>query len=127
MKIRICAALLIAVLALSLMAGCAAAAPESASKSPEQTVKTALSAATVPVTPETAAPAAEFITQDEAVALALSHAGFTDQEVSFFRVEPELYDRVPHYDVEFQEGYWEYEYEIHAQTGAVISFEKDDP
>ena len=61
------------------------------------------------------------------MALALSHAGFTAQEVSFLRVEPELYDRVPHYDVEFQEGDWEYEYEIHAQTGAVISFEKDDP
>ena len=125
MKIRICAALLIAVLALSLMAGCAAAAPESPSKPPEQTVKTVSPATTVP--PETAAPAAEFITQEEAVALALSHAGFTAQEVSFLRVEPELYDRVPHYDVEFQEGYWEYEYEIHAQTGAVISFEKDDP
>ena len=40
--------------------------------------------------------------------------------------EFEIDDRVSHYDVQFYQDIWEYEYEIDAQTGAVISFEKDD-
>ena len=81
-------------------------------------------AANIPA--ETTAPAPNVIGEEEAKALALSHAGFSAQDVTRLRVEPELRDRVPHYDVEFEEGYWEYEYEIHAETGAVLSFEKDD-
>ena len=33
---------------------------------------------------------------------------------------------MPHYDVEFRTDRWEYEYEIHAQTGEILSFERDD-
>ena len=95
------AALLIAVLTLSMLTGCAARAA-------------------VPAQSE------QVLTAEEAQAIALEHAGFTADQVSFLRTEPELYDRVPHYDVEFREGRWEYEYEIHAETGAVLSFEKDD-
>ena len=216
MKTRICAALLIAVLAMTLMAGCAVPDPEGPSLPLENTVKAVLPDPTAPPAPdptvppapeptapptpeptnppapeptappvpevtappatpasesatppaspasdppappvppaaepttppapptaepttppappatEPAAPPAtepEFLSPEEAKALALSHADFSASEVSFLRVESDLYDRVPHYDVEFEEGYWEYEYEIHAQTGAIISFEKDD-
>lgn len=95
---RFCAALLGAVLPLSLLTGCAARA---------------------------AAPAPA-LTAEEAQAIALEHAGFTADQVRFLRTEPELRDRVPHYDVEFQEGRWEYDYEIHAQTGEILSFDRDD-
>ena len=70
--------------------------------------------------------APEQITAEEAQAIALSHAGFTAEQVSFLRTEPELRDRVPHYDVEFRVDRWEYEYEIHAETGEILSFERDD-
>lgn len=101
---RFLAALLIAVLALSLLTGCAAlAAVISQSELPEQ-----------------------ILSADEVQAIALDHAGFSPDQVSFLRTEPELRDRVPHYDVEFQEGRWEYDYEIHAETGEILSFEKDD-
>lgn len=65
------------------------------------------------------------MTAEEAQAIALNHAGFTADQVSFLRTDPELRDRVPHYDVEFCIDRWEYEYEIHAQTGEILSFEKD--
>lgn len=101
---RFHAALLITVLALSLLTGCAALAT---------------------ISPQTELPE-QFLTAEEAQAIALEHAGFAPDQVSFLRTEPELRDHVPHYDVEFQEGRWEYDYEIHAETGEILSFEKDD-
>lgn len=101
---RFCAALLIVVLALSLLTGCAVLAA---------------------VLPQGEL-SEQILTAEEAQAIALDHAGFSPDQVSFLRAEPELRDRVPHYDVEFREGRWEYDYEIHAETGEVLSFEKDD-
>lgn len=95
------AALLIAVLTLSLLTGCAARATGPAQSEP-------------------------MLTAGEAQAIALEDAGFTADQVTRLRTEPELHDRVPHYDVEFHEGRWEYEYEIHAETGEILSFDKDD-
>lgn len=62
----------------------------------------------------------------QAEAAALAHAGFTADQVIGLRSEYEVDDGIPHYDVSFRDGKWEYEYEIHAQTGAVLSFHKDD-
>lgn len=73
-----------------------------------------------------AAPAAGKLSAEEAQAIALEHAGFSGEEVRHLRADPELWDRIPHYDVEFAAGRWVYEYEIHAETGAILSFEKDD-
>ncbi len=66
------------------------------------------------------------LTKTEAEAVALKHAGFAAGQVKGLRSEYDFDDGVVHYDVEFRAGQWEYEYEIHAQTGAVLSFEKDD-
>ena len=66
------------------------------------------------------------LTKEEAQAIALKHAGFTEDQVSHLRAEYDMDDRTAEYDVEFREGRWEYEYEIHAETGAILSFEKDD-
>ena len=83
-----------------------------------------------PTVPQTTAPTATEptgnLTADEAKAIALAHAGFSADQVQFLRAEYEVDDRIPHYDVDFREGRWEYEYEIHAETGAILSFEKDD-
>lgn len=175
MKIRTCAALLIAMLALSLLAGCAssavkaldaaedavearldaaedaveevvvqAALPEPTQPAPAQTV------APAPVTPEpapvettppapveTAPPAIAAepvpaapktptrLTPEEVQAIALEHAGLTAGQVKHLRAEFDFDDGVPEYDVEFREGRWEYEYEIHAETGAIRSYDKD--
>ena len=58
--------------------------------------------------------------------IALAHAGVTRQQVKFLRSEYELDDGTYQYDVEFHLGHLEYSYDIHAETGAILSFEKDD-
>ena len=78
-----------------------------------------------PVPPVTSTPNAT-LTKEDAEAIALEYAGFTAEQVSYLRAEFEIDDRIPQYDVQFHEGYREYEFEIHAETGAILSFDKDD-
>ena len=66
------------------------------------------------------------ISVTEAETTALTHAGFTADQVTGLRTELEFDDRVPHYDVQFYQNYLEYEYEINADTGEIISFEQDN-
>ena len=66
------------------------------------------------------------LTAEDAQNIALEHAGFTRDEVERLRAEGEIDDGVPHYDVQFAVGLVEYEYEIHAETGDILSFEQDD-
>ena len=66
------------------------------------------------------------ISPEEAQQIALKQAGFTADQVSRMRAEFEYDDRIPQYDVSFREGRWEYEFEIHAETGEILSWEKDD-
>ena len=115
---RFPAALLGAALTLSLLTGCTVRAAVPTKPEPSAQTQTA-----APIQTE---PSVQTITAEEAQAIALTHAGFTADQVRFLRTEPELRDRVPHYDVEFQEGRWEYDYEIHAETGEILSFDRDD-
>ena len=71
----------------------------------------------------TAAPG--MLTAEDAKAIAVEHAGLTGQQVSRLRAEYEIDDGVPQYDVEFYHDGIEYSYEIHAETGKILSFEKD--
>ena len=147
MKIRTCAALLIALLTLSLLTGCSARAVETKLEKAEDVVERKLDAAedavehaireavaptkpASPALPESTVPPAteegKLLTPEEAKEIALKHAGFTAEQVQFLRAEYEIDDRIPQYDIDFREGRWEYEYEIHAETGAILSWDKDD-
>ena len=86
------------------------------------------SMAPVPAAEPTAPAAAEpanALTEDQAVQIALDHSGFTADQITRLRVEYEIDDRIPQYDIEFHQGDWEYEFEIHGQTGQILSFDKD--
>ena len=134
MKFRFFASLLLAALAISLVSGCAAppvvlqtpptqgatAAPEALPNS-LPAVATEAPAATAPAATETAA----LITKEEAIAIALADAGFTEAQVSRLRAEFDWDDRIPEYEVEFSQGDFEYDYEIHAETGAIRAKDKD--
>ena len=76
--------------------------------------------------PHTAATTAATLTREEAEAIALEHAGFTADQVTNLHTEYEIDNGVPQYEVDFHQGTWEYDYEINAETGAIMSFEKDD-
>lgn len=67
----------------------------------------------------------ELIGEDRAKTIALEHAGFQEADVARLHTEYEIDDGVQQYDVEFHHGEYEYEYEINAQTGAIISADKD--
>ena len=65
------------------------------------------------------------LTKDEAKAIAVKDAGLTLSQVSRLRAQYEIDDGVRQYDVEFSYNGLEYSYEIHADTGKILSFEKD--
>ena len=71
------------------------------------------------------ASAAPNITRDQAKAIAVEHAGLKLADVSFLRVSLDYDDGRQIYEVDFHSGNVEYEYEIDAATGAVLSFETD--
>ena len=65
------------------------------------------------------------LTKEEALQVALDHLEFTADQVTRVRTEYEIDDGIPQYDVEFHQGDWEYEFEIHAENGKIISYDKD--
>ena len=76
--------------------------------------------------PAATEPPAEQITAEKAKSIALAHAGLKADQVTRLRAEKDRDDGLWVFDVEFRHGGFEYEYEIHAQTGKILSFEKDD-
>ncbi len=81
-------------------------------------------------TTETPAPTetipAQELTREEAQAVALDHAGYTADQVKGLRTRRDNDDRTPTYEIEFRVGRYEYEYEIHAETGRILDFDRDD-
>ena len=61
----------------------------------------------------------------EAEAIALKHAGFTD-DVTALHTEYNIDNGIAKYEVQFIHGNWEYDYNINAKTGSILSFDKDD-
>ncbi len=74
---------------------------------------------------KTAAESNEYIPADKAKSIAFDHASVKAADVKFSKAELDRDDMVVHYDVEFVSGKYEYEYEINAETGKVIAFDKE--
>jgi len=83
------------------------------------------------ITQETAAPQStssnmgQDIGEAEAKAIALSHAGLSESQVTFVKAHFERDDRRMVYDVEFYSDNVEYDYEIDAVSGAILEFDRD--
>lgn len=155
MKIRFLAALLLAALAISLFTGCAADAArqldaaedavedrlDMAEDAIEKRIEAMITDPAVPKSstpteptpaatpaatgPSRTLPAAQLLTKEDAEKIALEHAGFTADQVQQLRTELD-YDRDrAEYEVDFRVDRWEYDYEIDAETGKILSFDKD--
>ena len=74
--------------------------------------------------PATEAPKSK-LTKEEARDIALKHAGFKQSQVRGLEVEYDFDDGVPEYSVEFYADGWEYDYEIHAETGKILEHHKE--
>lgn len=65
----------------------------------------------------------KYISKDEAIEIGLKKIGIG---AILVEIDVELDDNPPKYELEIILGNYEYELEIHAITGAVIDFEKDE-
>ena len=73
-----------------------------------------------PAQPATGAPAAG-ITEEKAKEIALADAGLNASDVTFTKLGREFDDGMDKYDVDFISGTMEYDYDIDANTGAILS------
>ena len=120
--------------ALFIMGGCGGSSSE------DQTADDQQAAATEEVQEDTAADTAqaetapeatqadavaEGISEQEAKEIALNHAGFKESDVEFTRVNKEMDDGIWQYEIEFVAGEMEYDYDINAETGDVMSFDSE--
>ena len=130
MRIRFCAALLLAVLAVSMFTGCAAAGQmvDQAGAAVESGIQAAGELTTGPLAATASTRSRiqiEPIGEEKAAEIALNHAGFTKEQVTKLRVEHDYENGRPQYEVDFHQGGYEYDYEIDAELGEIISFDKD--
>lgn len=66
------------------------------------------------------------LTQDQALEKALAHAGLKKSQVDFVKkVEPDWEHGRKVYEIKFYQGGLEYEYDVDAETGSILKFEKD--
>lgn len=66
------------------------------------------------------------LTQEEALAKALEHANLKQDQLDFLKpVEQDFEHGRLIYEVRFYQGGMEYEYDIDANNGTILKFEKD--
>ena len=134
MKIRLTAMMLI--LSLGILSGCTVSAlqPEVTVPSPAvipaapaagSTEPAAVPAEPAPSAPAAGAAASSCLSREEAIAIALKDTGLEENQVSRLKAEFDYDDGRPEYDVEFRYDIWEYEYEIHAESGKILKRDKD--
>ena len=83
-----------------------------------------VAAVTVVVLYKVLAPQPE-LTEDQALAIALEHAGLTEEQLDFSNVHLDRDDGRWVYEIEFREGRIEYEYAVNASNGKIVDFDKD--
>jgi len=65
------------------------------------------------------------ITMEEAKEIALTDAGLTEANVTFVKTELDTDNGRQEYEIEFYSGNVEYDYEIDASTGKILSYDSD--
>ena len=93
----------------------APAQPAPTEAAPAETAPAAPAATTTP----------EPITKEGAEKIALDYLGLAADQVKRLHTEYEIDDGISQYDVQFISGDWEYEFEIHAENGRILSYDKD--
>ena len=120
MKTRIISLTLVAAVALALT-GCGTGSFRTAEQKNESIGEAVMQA---PESVHTAC--GNLLTREQAEKIALDHAGLTPDQVTGLRTEYDTDHGYPEYDVEFRHKTLEYDYEIDAETGEILSFSMDD-
>ncbi|MBR5533803.1 MAG: PepSY domain-containing protein [Ruminiclostridium sp.] len=129
MKIRVLSqliSLVLLVLLIALLGACGADRVEDqVDQKLDQVEESIENAVEPPVSPDvTQNPAG--LSEKEAQDIALAHAGFTADQVTGLHSSFDLDDGVPEYEVSFYQNGWEYDYTIHADTGDILEYDKDN-
>ena len=143
MKIRFCAAVLLAALISSIFTGCSVNALQQleqaeevidhridrAEEKLENRIEAMITDSAVPAapapTPQPEPSNPVLLTKEEAEKIALDHAGLSADQVQRLRTELDYEQGKPEYEVDFRVDRWEYDYDIDAQTGEIRSWDKD--
>ncbi len=67
----------------------------------------------------------DVISQQEAIDIALKKAGLSENEIIGLWAELDQDDGVLKYEVDFSDGKYDYDCDINAKTGKILSFEKE--
>ena len=78
-----------------------------------------------PNTPPVVQTPSAYITEEQAQALALEHAGVSENETSFVRTHMDWDNGKWKYEVEFYKDTAEYDYDVDAVTGEILSYDYD--
>lgn len=70
-------------------------------------------------------PSSEEVTSEQAEDIALKHAGLKRSEVTYIRSSLDYDDGYKLYEVEFYKDRFEYDYDVDAVSGKILSFDKD--
>ena len=65
------------------------------------------------------------ITEEEAKAIALEHAGLTEKDVQYLKAEPDMDDGRRYYEIDFYDDGIEYDYKINAATGEIAAYDRE--
>ena len=76
-------------------------------------------------TPKPAPEPAKTLTAAEAKAIALAKAGVAEADAIRLRAELDIDDGRKEWEIEFYVGRWEYDFEIDAETGVILDWEKE--
>ena len=66
----------------------------------------------------------QYIGVEKAREIALNHAGLSNNQVTFSKVELDVDYGFATYEIEFYYNYFEYDYEINAVTGEILKYER---
>ncbi len=106
---------------VSLLAACGT----SNNATPPDSNQSAQQDGTQTQTPATTPNTSSFIGEQKAKEIALERAGIPADDVVFDRIELDRDDGVWQYELDFRQGNTEYDVDIKADDGTVISFETD--
>ena len=68
---------------------------------------------------------ASYISAEKAKPTALSHAGVSESDIREYDIEMDREDGIVVYEIDFKSGNFEFDYEINAETGSIIKYEKE--
>lgn len=97
----------------------------SLNNSSENTNSNTINTNNIPYSTNQNLPTQNMISSDEAKQIALQHANLSDNQVTFIKVSKDYDDGIHIYEVEFHYNNREYNYDINAINGTILSYEQD--